>query len=82
MNANDESLTHCPDSPDLCTPEGVDLRVRAFTFAHVSTTGFVAAGAGLLTGIVLLATAPSGEPDRVGIGLVPSPGGLGVGGRF
>jgi len=65
MNKQDESLQHCPVDDNICTPEGVALRGDAFTFAHVSTTGFVVGGVGLAVGAVLLLTLPGDEePSR------------------
>ncbi len=83
MNNNDESLTHCPSEPDLCTREGVDLRVDAFTFSYVSTTGFIAGGVGALVGVILIATAPTDDgPERIGLRPVAVPHGVGLGGTF
>jgi hypothetical protein len=65
-NKNDESKTHCPVDDTHCYPEGVTLRDEALTFSHVSTTGFVIAGVGIVTGIILLATAPSAGADGDG----------------
>lgn len=82
MNANDDSLTHCPDRPDRCTRDGVDLRVNAFTFSYISTSGFIGAGAAAVTAIVLFATAPGDAPERTGLRVVPVPHGVGLGGSF
>lgn len=82
MNSNDESLTLCPEKPDLCTREGVDLRVQAFTFSYVSTGSFIAAGVATFTGIVLMAATPSDAPERKGVRMVPVPHGIGLGGAF
>ncbi len=82
MNANDASQTRCPVTPVECSRAGVDLRVKAFTFSYVSTSGFAAAGAGLLIGVILMATAPSDGPVRQGVTVVPVPHGVGVGATF
>jgi hypothetical protein len=69
MNKNDDSLPHClPDNVNKCTSEGASLRSEAITFSHVSTTGFVVGGVGLVVGIVLIATAPGlgGSEDEKG----------------
>jgi hypothetical protein len=60
-----ESQDFCDPADDsLCSQEGVDLRDEAQTAQAISITGFVVGGAALITGIVLLATLPSGdEPD-------------------
>jgi len=62
---NDESIgtDYCPTDPTQCTAEGVELRDEALTFAHVSTTGFVVGGVGIVAGIILLATLPGGDDD-------------------
>ncbi|MCA9617825.1 MAG: hypothetical protein KC731_02320, partial [Myxococcales bacterium] len=63
MGKDSASLDHCPEPPNGCTAEGVDLRNQAFTFAHVSTTGFVVGGVGLAVGAVLLGVALSGDDE-------------------
>jgi hypothetical protein len=56
---NDESLGLCKvEDANQCTPEGVSLRDEAFTFAHVSTAGFVVGGAAIATGLIVILTAP------------------------
>jgi hypothetical protein len=59
---NEESLEHClRDEPNACSIEGKSLRDDAASHATIASIG-VGAGAGLLlTGVVLLLTAPSGE---------------------
>jgi hypothetical protein len=59
---NEESLDHClRDEPNACSVEGKSLRDDAASHATIASIG-VGAGAGLLvTGVVLLLTAPSGE---------------------
>lgn len=82
---NDDSLTHCPDSPSACTPEGVALRDDAFTFAHASTAGFAVGGASLLAGVILIATSFSGGAsieDDAAVRFVPTANGVGLEGRF
>jgi hypothetical protein len=65
---NDDSLAECPVSPTRCSAEGVELRDEAFTFAHVSTAGFIAGGALLVTGVILVATAFGGSSEGAGEG--------------
>ncbi|MEQ9324675.1 MAG: tetratricopeptide repeat protein [Polyangiaceae bacterium] len=61
MNKEKDSLDRCPEPPNGCTSEGVALRNDAFTFAHVSTAGFVVGGAGIATGLLLILLAPGDE---------------------
>ncbi|MBW2527633.1 MAG: hypothetical protein JRI23_25855 [Deltaproteobacteria bacterium] len=61
MTKNDASLEHCPDEPNRCTAEGVDLRDEAITAGTVSTVGFVLGAVAVATGAVLLLTAPADE---------------------
>lgn len=63
ISRNDESKGFCPDDPNRCTAEGVALREEALTFAHVSTAGLAAGGALLVTGLILLVTAPDGPAE-------------------
>jgi hypothetical protein len=56
---NDESLEFCKvEDANQCQPDGVSLRNDAFTFAHVSTAGFVIGGAAIVTGLVVILSAP------------------------
>lgn len=57
----DESLEHCTVSDDVCSPEGVELRDEAQTGQVIYVTSFAVGGAALVTGLVLLLTAPSGD---------------------
>jgi hypothetical protein len=52
---------HC-DSSDTCDAMGLALRSQGLKAANASTASFVLGGLALGTGIVLLATAPRGEP--------------------
>ena len=96
MTKQDDSLAFCEANDDnRCTADGVALRDDALTFAHVSTAGFVVGGVGVVLGIILVATAPSGDDgsdegrDRSGIRVWPSfdptgadPSGVLIEGRF
>jgi tetratricopeptide (TPR) repeat protein len=95
ISRNEESQAFCPDDPNRCRAEGVALRDQALTFAHVSTAGLAAGGALLVTGVILLLTAPDAPSEatevapEVSLGpLGPSPGvvptslGATVRGRF
>jgi serine/threonine-protein kinase len=79
---NDDSKEQClPDNPNLCSPEGAELRDEARSAGNVAT---IASGLGLAlaaTGAVLYFTAPS---DRASVGVRGAPGGaeLVLGGRF
>ena len=63
---HDDSLAFCPDDPNLCTQEGVDLRGEAQTAQTVSIVGFVVGGAALTAGVVLLVTGLGGSDDEEG----------------
>ncbi|MBW2522937.1 MAG: hypothetical protein JRI23_02115 [Deltaproteobacteria bacterium] len=55
---NDESLEHCrPEDPNLCDPEGVELRDEARSLETGTIVAYVAGGAVLATGVVLVALA-------------------------
>ncbi len=62
---NDDSLEYCPDEPNHCTPEGVELRKQAGDFADIATASVVAGGGLLATGIVLYVVAPSRRHEQV-----------------
>ncbi|HEX9618697.1 MAG TPA: hypothetical protein VF989_01100 [Polyangiaceae bacterium] len=50
----DDSLTHCPDDPNLCSSRGVELREQARDNALASTIAFGSGAALIGTGLVLL----------------------------
>lgn len=59
---NESSLDHCrPTDATACTSEGDSERYRARSAASISTVTFIAGGALLTTGLVLLLTAPHAE---------------------
>jgi hypothetical protein len=62
---NDESLEHCPTDPNVCDAAGVALRDEARESQSVSIAMLVIGGAALVTGIVLVATAPSESHQAV-----------------
>ncbi len=62
LSTDEESKEHClPDDPLQCTQEGKDLRDEAQGLELGSVIAWAGGGALLVTGIVLLFTAPSGE---------------------
>lgn len=61
---NDDSKDYCPNDPNLCTPHGVNLRDSAKKDAMGSTIAFSAGGALVVTGLILLLTAPSSSPSK------------------
>jgi hypothetical protein len=65
---NDESLEHCPTDPNLCDAEGVALRDEARSDQTISIVAFVLGGVALVTGAVLVATAPSESAQAWRIG--------------
>jgi hypothetical protein len=81
---DDDSLAFCnADDPTLCSAEGVDLRDEAIALQTGSVVAWAAGGALLVTGVVLLVTAPSDEPEAALAPMVgPDGGGLGLRGRF
>jgi hypothetical protein len=58
---NNDSIQQCT-TETLCSQAGYDLRQEALTAATYSTIAFGVGTAALVTGIVLLATAPSSQP--------------------
>jgi hypothetical protein len=65
ITKNSDSKTHCrADEPNLCDADGVALRDEVETAANVSNVGFILGGAGLLAGVILFVTAPSGDAER------------------
>jgi hypothetical protein len=80
QNKSDSNAGPCDAATNRCTAAGVALRDQAFTASYASTGFFVAGGAALVTGVVLLvagARAPSAAAR-----LVVGPGSLGVAGSF
>lgn len=61
----------CPDLNN-CTEEGIAINDEAKTAATISTIGFIAGGALLVTGIVLWVALPSESGPEVGLGLSPT----------
>jgi hypothetical protein len=62
---NDASLDECePDDANACSPEGVELRDQAQSFATASTVSFAAGGALAVTGLVLVLSAPEDKPGQ------------------
>jgi hypothetical protein len=67
MDKQKESEAHCIG--DRCDAEGVFLRDRALGRATVSTIGFAAGATLLVTGVVLVLTAPRGPEKAKSAGL-------------
>ncbi len=62
LSKDEESKEHClPDDPNQCTQEGADLRDAAQAQELGSIIAWAGGGALLVTGIVLLFTAPSDQ---------------------
>jgi hypothetical protein len=84
-----KAKTDCGGSTTQCTyvPAGNSDRSTALTDATISTVGFIAGGALVVTGAVLLLTGSNGKKESAA-GLVVSPslapgvGGIAVLGRF
>jgi hypothetical protein len=93
MQLEKDSRDACrKDDPNLCTPQGYDLRQQSLTAADTATLSFGIGGALLLGGVVLVLVSPSGgsqaseEPRTAKLELTASPsptgGTLGLGGTF
>ncbi len=63
-NSASKADGHC-DANSVCDATGYALRVDSFHLATGSTVGFVAAGVLLAGGVVLFATAPGKQVDKV-----------------
>jgi len=75
---NQQSLEHClANEPNACDPQGASLRGQAQNYGNAATAAFIAGGALVTTGVVLLLTAPSSKRD-VRVGGWVSPAGPGV----
>jgi hypothetical protein len=59
VSKSDEADTFCEGK--FCEPQGLDLHTEADDAALISTISFVAGGALVVTGVVLIALAPSGS---------------------
>jgi len=85
QNDDSNAVRATCDTPATCAP-GRDARDASFRSAAGSTVAFVAGGAGLLTGVVLLAIQPSARPVARAITVAPFAGSGGGGavivGRF
>jgi hypothetical protein len=91
---NDDSKGYCPNDPNLCTARGVDLRDSAKKDAMGSTIAFGAGGALVVTGLILLLTAPSSSPAKassvastasklqIGLNLGPRSSSVNIGSAF
>lgn len=78
---NDESLAFCPNEPNACYADGVALREQAQALQAGYFGAFIAGGAALVTGLVVLATAPSSSTEAAAK-ITVSPGGFAVVGVF
>jgi hypothetical protein len=62
---NKQSKGECrADTPNACTPDGVDKREDAKTAGALSTIGTVSGGLLVASGITLVATSPASTPPR------------------
>lgn len=64
LQKHDDARVHC--SGNLCNAQGVELRNEARTAGNVATITAIAGGAALVTGIVLVLTAPRGQAPLAG----------------
>lgn len=72
LSLNGASSLHC--AADHCDRRGVDLRDDARGFGTASTVTFAIAGAAILGGVILYATAPAGRRAAVAWSLQPGRG--------
>lgn len=79
---NDDSLAFCPNEPNMCFADGVALREEAQSLQAGYVGAFIAGTAALVTGVVLIVTAPSGDAKDGEARLTLYPGGLGFAGSF
>ena len=86
---NDALGTHCMDSKDLCSDEGLSITSDARRQANIATVITIVSLAAIGGGIVLYLTAPKGEAresDKTGLFVAPIVsgvmGGLVLGGGF
>jgi hypothetical protein len=82
-DTNQQSLSQCRfEDPNACTAEGKETRDRAQALASGATIAFVAGGAALAGGVVLLLSSRSSEPHRLQSELrasaAPAPGGASI----
>jgi hypothetical protein len=70
---NDASLEHCPDSANLCTPRGVQLREEAARLADYATLAAAVGGSLAAAGVAIYLLAPSGAPERITVGVAAKP---------
>ena len=68
MSNNSDSKKLCPNAGPCANKTGVDDNDNAKTMGLVSTVGFIAGGALLATGIVLVLTAPSSKEKKTALG--------------
>jgi hypothetical protein len=88
LQKRDESELHCVGS--LCDAQGVELLDDSHSMSTISTVGFAVGIVGIVTGTILVLTAPSSPapPKRASSGIVPAPyfaaggGGLQLVGQF
>jgi hypothetical protein len=86
MSKHSDAKAACTSYPDHCDSSGAadGPNASSRTWATVSTIGFVAGGAAVATGVVLLLTAPKSERPtaRIQPVLLARGAGVGVGGAW
>lgn len=82
-NKNEEAGTHCRNGTE-CDEEGIRLDKEGRQAATISTISFIAGGALVAGGLLLVLTAPSGREQPVALGARPTYGGgaFTLSGRF
>ena len=69
LQRDEESFEHCrPEDLGVCTQEGADLRDEAQALQTGSVIAWAGGGALVVAGLVLVLTAPDGEPEEETVG--------------
>jgi hypothetical protein len=68
---NDSSREHCPDSANLCTPRGVELRRNARKLADAATVAVATGGALVAAGFIVYLAAPKRTMESVALDVAP-----------
>ena len=77
-----QALAACNGGTVCPNDSGISLRNQAQTWATLSTIGFVAGGAILAGGVILLVVAPRDAPPQVALSVSPFGPGLSLAGAF
>lgn len=67
---DDASLDYCPEDPNVCLPEGAELRAEARTFEQSAVVAVAAGAAAMGVGLTVALTAPQ-PSDTTAVTLLP-----------